>query len=77
LDEGRRFFSQGLDKSGDTRHCAQSSAAQLSYVLTTNSVFEPESSSKFCGSEAGNVIQNFNGLSPSQQQDLLNFLRSL
>jgi hypothetical protein len=30
-----------------------------------------------CGSEADGVIRNFNGLSPSQQQDILNFLRSL
>jgi CxxC motif-containing protein (DUF1111 family) len=29
------------------------------------------------GSEANGVIHNFNGLSPRQQQDLLNFLRSL
>jgi len=29
------------------------------------------------GSEANTVEQNFNNLSPSQQQDLLNFLRSL
>src|SRR5277367_4959187 len=29
------------------------------------------------GSEANNVIQNFRRLSPQQQQDLLNFLRSL
>lgn len=29
------------------------------------------------GSEANRVIQNFNGLTVSQQQDLLNFLRSL
>jgi CxxC motif-containing protein (DUF1111 family) len=63
--------------TGDTKHCAQSASAQLFYVLTTNSVFEPETQSQFCGSEAGNVIKNFNGLKPSQQQDLLNFLRSL
>jgi len=30
-----------------------------------------------CGSEATRVINNFNNLSPSQQQDILNFLRSL
>jgi len=30
-----------------------------------------------CGSEATGVIRNFNALSPSQQQDILNFLRSL
>jgi CxxC motif-containing protein (DUF1111 family) len=29
------------------------------------------------GSEATEVIENFNALSPSQRQDLLNFLRSL
>jgi hypothetical protein len=29
------------------------------------------------GSEANGVIANFNLLSPTQQQDLLNFLRSL
>jgi len=29
------------------------------------------------GSEANSVIQNYNGLTPTQQQDLLNFLRSL
>ena len=29
------------------------------------------------GSEANQVIQNFNNLSNQQQQDLLNFLRSL
>jgi hypothetical protein len=30
-----------------------------------------------CGSEASGVINNFNSLSSSQKQDLLNFLRSL
>jgi CxxC motif-containing protein (DUF1111 family) len=57
--------------------CYQFSNAQLFYVLTTNSVFEPESSGTFCNSEANGVINNFNSLSVSQQQDVLNFLRSL
>ena len=43
----------------------------------TNSVYEPEISGTFCNSEANTVINNFNYLSTSQQQDLLNFLRSL
>jgi hypothetical protein len=30
-----------------------------------------------CHSEANGVIEKFEALSPSQQQDLLNFLRSL
>ena len=37
----------------------------------------PNSGGNGCGSEATRVINNFNGLSPSQQQDILNFLRSL
>jgi CxxC motif-containing protein (DUF1111 family) len=39
--------------------------------------FQPFSQSQTCGSEANGVISNFNGLSASQKQDLLNFLRSL
>jgi len=30
-----------------------------------------------CSSEANGVINNFHALSPAQQQDILNFLRSL
>jgi hypothetical protein len=59
------------------QYCAQVSTAQLFYVLTTNSVYEPEFSSTSCNSEANGVINNYNYLSTSQQQDLLNFLRSL
>lgn len=59
------------------QYCAQTSFAQLFYVLTTNSVYEPESSSISCNSEANAVIQNFNYLTASQRQDVLNFLRSL
>ena len=39
--------------------------------------FERSSSSQFGPSEANRVIANYNGLSNAQQQDLLNFLRSL
>jgi CxxC motif-containing protein (DUF1111 family) len=60
-----------------SQYCAQVSNAQLFYVLTTNSVYEPELQSTSCNSEANGVINNFNSLSSSQQQDLLNFLRSL
>ena len=58
-------------------YCTQTSSAQLFYVLTTSSVYEPESSTDVCNSEANAVINNYNSLSSSQQQDLLNFLRSL
>jgi CxxC motif-containing protein (DUF1111 family) len=33
--------------------------------------------SQRCSSEANQVIRNFNALTPQQQQDILNFLRSL
>jgi CxxC motif-containing protein (DUF1111 family) len=65
------------DHSGSTQYCVQNSQAQLFYVLTTNSVFEPETYTAFCGSEANAVINSYNALTSSQQQDLLNFLRSL
>ena len=57
-------------------YCTQASRAQLFYVLTTNSVYELEFSSTVCNSEANAVINNYNALSSSQQQDVLNFLRS-
>lgn len=59
------------------KYCEQVSTAQLFYVLTTNSVYEPEFSSTVCNSEANSVISNYSYLTTSQQQDLLNFLRSL
>jgi CxxC motif-containing protein (DUF1111 family) len=42
-----------------------------------NQDFERSSNSQFGPSEANRVIANYNGLSSAQQQDLLNFLRSL
>ncbi|HEV7512247.1 MAG TPA: di-heme oxidoredictase family protein, partial [Candidatus Acidoferrum sp.] len=63
--------------TGSGRYCAQSASVQLFSVLTTNKVFEPASKNQACGSEANQVINNFNGLQPTQQQDMLNFLRSL
>jgi CxxC motif-containing protein (DUF1111 family) len=48
--------------------------------FTTNggvSYFQPFTNTQVCGSEANGVINNFNALSSSQQQDILNFLRSL
>jgi CxxC motif-containing protein (DUF1111 family) len=39
--------------------------------------FDQSSDGQTCGSEANQVIQNFNNLNASQQQDILNFLRSL
>ncbi len=64
-----------LHSFSSNQYCSQISSAQLFYVLTTNSVGEPQISGTFCNSEANTVINNFNYLSTPQQQDLLNFLR--
>lgn len=60
-----------------SKYCEQVSSAELFYVLTTNSVYEPEVQSNVCNSEANAVVNSYNALTSSQQQDLLNFLRSL
>jgi len=41
------------------------------------SYFQPFINTQSCGSEANTTVTNFNALSPSQKQDVLNFLRSL
>ena len=44
---------------------------------TNGNVYQAQANSRFCGSEANAVIHGFSNLSRSQQQDILNFLRSL
>ena len=39
--------------------------------------FQPFVQTQICASEANAVVANFNALSSTDQQDLLNFLRSL
>jgi CxxC motif-containing protein (DUF1111 family) len=39
--------------------------------------FQPFEQTQICQSEATTVVNNFNALSATQKQDLLNFLRSL
>jgi len=51
--------------------------ADLQQFRANGKAFEPFSVNQSCGSEANRVIQEFNELSPSQKQDILNFLRSL
>jgi CxxC motif-containing protein (DUF1111 family) len=61
----------------NNRRCEQASSSAFFYVLTTNSEYGPTSQTTSCNSEANAVINNYNSLTGSQQQDLLNFLRSL
>jgi CxxC motif-containing protein (DUF1111 family) len=59
------------------------SASNQTFVVTfplnrnATSFFSPASISLSCGSDADDVIRQFKRLSSAQQQDLLNFLRSL
>ncbi|HEY2012309.1 MAG TPA: di-heme oxidoredictase family protein [Bryobacteraceae bacterium] len=57
----------------------QCTATQSLETFTVNggSLFRPLTATLNCGSEANNVVSNFNNLNQSQKQDLLNFLRSL
>jgi len=58
---------------------ADNQSFTVKFPLTTGATkpFSPATSTHSCGSEANGVITNFNNLSPSDKQDLLNFLRSL
>jgi CxxC motif-containing protein (DUF1111 family) len=62
--------------------CFTTAATQVftvTFPLNNNATapFNPQSTTLSCGSEANGVIDKFKGLTVAQQQDLLNFLRSL
>ena len=76
---GQRLF---FLHDGRTSDLLQAIQAHLSMgpgcpSASRNPTAAPQPGAQACGSEANGVIQNFNGLSPAQQQNLLNFLRSL
>jgi len=50
---------------------------QFPTAKSPNQAFFPTAGSTSCGSEANTVIANFNKQSVTNQQNLLNFLRSL
>jgi hypothetical protein len=68
--------------SSSSNYCVITAATQIFTVTfpldgnATNGFF-PASATTFCGSEANAVVTNFNNQSVSNQQNLLNFLRSL
>jgi CxxC motif-containing protein (DUF1111 family) len=90
---GQRLFFLHDGRTNDLKQAilAHSSASGVCYTTAATQVFtvtfplnnnatapfNPQSTSLSCGSEANGVIAKFNSLSASQQQDLLNFLRSL
>jgi len=60
-----------------TKNCTTLASAEVFSVLTNNKSFSPATASSWCNSEANAVINSYNKLNSTQQQDLLNFLRSL
>ena len=71
-----------LDHASSPGACYTTQASQsftVTFPLNHNATafFAPSSGMQSCGSEANGVISQFRNLSTSQQQDLLNFLRSL
>jgi CxxC motif-containing protein (DUF1111 family) len=71
-----------LDHESPSGTCVHSSSTQIFTVTfpfnkNETGVIVPQIGSLVCGSEANEVISQFKLLRPSDQQDLLNFLRSL
>jgi len=83
---GQRLFFLHDGRTSDLMAAIQAHSSPLRYCVTVTNVqtfrvagdlFTPVVPVLFCGSEANAVINNFNSLSASNQQDILNFLRAL
>jgi CxxC motif-containing protein (DUF1111 family) len=73
-------ISQGLAQGNEFRTAPLWGVGQRVYFLhdgRTSDLLQAIQQHQSRGSEANQVIQQFNQLSPSDQQDILNFLRSL
>jgi CxxC motif-containing protein (DUF1111 family) len=57
--------------------CTTVTSTSETFTLNGQTISVPATTSQFCGSEANAVVNNFNNLTCTQQQDVLNFLRSL
>jgi len=79
LHDGRtsNLLTAILAHADDGGQCTTTEFTASFLDESNGSVYQPDSKTQFCGSEANGVIANFRYLSPSQQQDVLNFLRSL
>ncbi len=74
---GQRLFFLHDGRTSDLVQAIQAHFSPGQSCQPSASSDRPSSQSQTCGSEANQVIQGFNNLQSSQQQDLLNFLRSL
>jgi len=79
LHDGRttNLLTAILSHDDDGGQCTSFQSAESFTDDSNASIYQPNVSTKFCGSEASGVIGNFRALSTSQKQDILNFLRSL
>jgi CxxC motif-containing protein (DUF1111 family) len=79
LHDGRtsNLLTAILSHSDDGGQCTTIQTAESFTDDSNGSIYQPQTSTQFCGSEASAVISNFQRLSSSQKQDILNFLRSL
>jgi CxxC motif-containing protein (DUF1111 family) len=78
LHDGRTSdLLQAIEAHSSPNDCVVTESFEQFQVDTTGGSFQPFSQSFTCGSEANQVIRAFNALNASQQQDILNLLRSL
>jgi CxxC motif-containing protein (DUF1111 family) len=71
---GQRLFFLHDGRTSDLLQAIQDHSSPGN-VCGASSTAQPQN--QRCGSEANQVVQAFDNLNPSQQQDILNFLRSL
>lgn len=60
-----------------TTDCVKVASVAESFILNGQAISIPSQTTTFCGSEANAVINQFNQLTCTQQQDVILFLRSL
>src|SRR5216684_4564274 len=79
LHDGRtsNILTAILAHADDGGQCTTTEFTASFLDESNGSIYQPDSRTQFCGSEANGVIANFRALSSSQKQDILNFLRSL
>jgi CxxC motif-containing protein (DUF1111 family) len=63
--------------SADNTLCTSVGSVVETFILNGQTITIPSKTTKTCGSEANGVLNNFHGLNCTQQQDLIDFLRSL
>jgi len=77
LHDGRTSdLMQAIQAHSSPGHICASLESSEQFTVNGNQD-QTSSQSQNCGSEANQVIENFNNRSPSEQQNILNFLRSL